>query len=85
MNKNYVSGRAKEYRIRNKFIKEGYDVVARTAGSHSKIDVFAINRKEKKIVLIQSKPKSMSNNKKKKLEEELKWLNDNFHVRFEVR
>lgn len=82
-NKNYKKGRAKEYRIMDKLRKD-FDIVARTAGSHSKVDIFLINKKKKEIIFIQSKPESMSDNKKKELEKELKWLNGKFKVSFKV-
>ena len=46
-NKNYIKGRRKEYLIRDKLIKEGFDIVQRTAGSHSFIDVIAIRKSDK--------------------------------------
>lgn len=47
---------------------EGFDIVARSAGSHSALDIFAIDLKNKSIRFIQSKPKSMSGNAKNKLQ-----------------
>jgi hypothetical protein len=41
-NKQYVSGRAREYRIMEALRKEGFEIVARSAGSHSEVDVWAI-------------------------------------------
>lgn len=58
-NKNYVNGRAKEYRIVNKLKEEGY-IAQRTAGSHSPYDVIAIHPDKKIVLLVQSKPESMS-------------------------
>ncbi len=89
-NKNYRKGRRKEYGITDKLKKEGWDIVQRSKGSHSPIDVFAINKKEKKILLIQSKrtikeDMSFINDKEKgKIEEENKELNGNFEVEFRV-
>jgi Holliday junction resolvase len=40
-------GLDKERLIVNDLKEEGFDIVARTAGSHSAIDVFAIHRKKK--------------------------------------
>lgn len=80
-NKNYVKGRRKEYAICNTLRAEGFDIVQRTAGSHSPVDVIAIRRRDKKIKLVQAKP---DNFKSEKIEEELKWLNDEFIVKFEV-
>lgn len=74
MNRNYIKGRNKEYRIMKKFRDAGFEIVTRTAGSHSPIDVIAIKRTENSLIIkfIQSKPKKF---KKDKLIESLKWLN----------
>lgn len=84
MNKNYVRGRAKEYRICNKLKKQGFKIIQRTAGSHSPIDVIAISEKYKKILFVQSKPKKMSKNKKDEIEQQNSWLNDEFICSFKV-
>ena len=84
VNKNYQKGRAKEYRICNQLKEDGFIISQRSAGSHSPIDVFAIHKKKKKIVFVQAKPKSMSDKNKKKLADELDWLNGNFKVEFKV-
>ncbi len=80
---NYKKGRAKEYRIMNK-LKKDYDIVGRTAGSHSAIDVFAIRKKDKSILLLQSKPRNHNKKAIKRLEDKLNWLNDEFIVKFKV-
>jgi hypothetical protein len=56
----------------------GYDIVARTAGSHSPIDVIAIKNCDTglDICLVQCKPKSMSASKKQQLTESLRWLTE---------
>lgn len=77
-NKNYNNGRAKEYRMVKKLRAAGYDLVQRTAGSHSYIDIIAIRKLDNKILFVQCKPKSMGINKKAKLEKELAWLKDNW-------
>ena len=79
--KNYVKGRNKEYSIRNKLLKEGFAIAQRTAGSHSPVDVFAIHKEKKLILLVQAKPEGYSSSKY----DELEWLNGEFTVRFEVR
>lgn len=79
-NSNYVKGRRKEYKIRNDLIKEGWDIVQRSAGSHSPIDVFAIHKERKKILLIQAKPKGYNSKKY----DEFMWLNNMFKVEFMV-
>ena len=85
MNKNYVKGRRKEYKITKKYKDMGYEIAQRSAGSHSPVDVFAIDRDTRTIRLIQAKPDSMSDNAKKKIIEENKWLNGLFRVVFEVQ
>lgn len=80
-NKNYVKGRRKEYQIRKELLGYGFDIVQRTAGSHSPIDIIAINKKTKQILLIQAKPKYQHTDK---LYKENEWLNDEFLVNFEV-
>jgi len=77
----YIKGRRKEYKIRNELLKEGYDIVQRSAGSHSPIDVFAISKEKKEIILIQSKPENYSSKKY----DEFEWLNGNFKVKFTIR
>lgn len=90
MEKIYNKGRRKEYDIIYKLRKEGYDIAQRTAGSHSPIDIIAINKLTKTIKLIQSKrtlKESMNytdNKLKKSIEEEYRWLRDIFRVEFEV-
>jgi len=80
-NKNYIKGVAKERKIVNTLKAEGWDIVQRSAGSHSPIDVFAINKELKLIKLIQAKPKGFNS---EKIEKELRWLNDEFRVKFRV-
>ncbi len=71
MNKNYVRGRAKEYRLKKKYGKLGY-VVLRTAGSHGFADLIAIGTE---IRFIQVKPKKFSDGQKLKLLKENAWIN----------
>ena len=82
-NKHYVKGRRKEYAIVNSLKDEGYIIAQRTAGSHSPIDVFAINKEKKLIKFIQAKPDDykLTNYLLKQWE----WLNNEFKVEFEVR
>jgi len=84
MNKNYIKGRNKEYHTKYKLEKQGYDIVQRTAGSHSPFDLIAIRKDIKLIKFIQCKPKSMSEENKKKIEKENYFLNDIFNTEFEV-
>lgn len=65
---------------------EGFDIVLRSAGSHSAIDVIGIRRKDMRIKCIQSKPASMSEKDKQKLLDENLWLtSSHFLVTFEVQ
>ena len=80
-NPNYVKGRRKEYKIRKELLNNGYDIVQRSAGSHSPIDVFAISKNLNEILLIQAKPEGYSSKDYEKWE----WLNNDFKVRFEIR
>lgn len=84
MNRNYLNGRAKEYRQIEKLKKEGYDICQRMAGSHSPIDVIGISKEKKEIVFIQCKPKKTSDNAVKKIFDECGWLSDNFKCKFGV-
>ena len=83
-NKNYRKGYQKEHRTKHKLLAEGFDIAQRTAGSHSPFDVIAIDKICKVIKLVQCKPKSMSENAKRKIEEENKKLNGLFRVEFIV-
>jgi hypothetical protein len=40
-NKNYINGRAHEYKVRDEYRARGF-TVARSAGSHSPFDVYAV-------------------------------------------
>jgi Holliday junction resolvase len=83
-NKNYEKGRRKEYKIVKQYKDKGYEIVQRSAGSHSPIDVFAIDKSTRTIKLIQAKPNSMSNAAKQKIIDDCSWLNGLFKVIFEV-
>ena len=84
-NKNYVKGRRKEYKICAALKEAGYDIAQRSAGSHSPIDVFAIRKRDKKILLVQSKPDDMAASEIMKLYKKYGSLSGtNWTVRFEV-
>jgi hypothetical protein len=83
-NKHYVNGRYKEYKIRKELLKEGYDIAQRSAGSHSPIDIFAIHKERKEILLVQSKPDNFLKSSEKKILDEYDWLNGDFKVEFQV-
>lgn len=77
-NSNYIKGRKKEYEIVHRLRDKGFDIVQRTAGSRSPIDIIAIHKEKKIILLVQSKPKGYHSKKY----EEYYWLNDKFKVSF---
>ncbi len=83
-NKNYVKGRNKEYAIVKKLKEEGFEIAQRSAGSHSPIDVFAINKLTRVIKFVQAKPDNFSEKEKQKINNKLSWLNNIFRVEFEV-
>ena len=83
-NKNYQKGLRKEYKICKQYRNLGYDIVQRTAGSHSPVDVFAIDKKNKNIVFIQAKPDSMSVKQKEKLLKEQEDLKGKYKIYFFV-
>ncbi len=69
VNRFYSSGRAKEYRAMELLRREQW-IVARSAGSHSPVDLFAARRGE--ILLVQVKNRS-ARIKKDELTELVKW------------
>ena len=82
-NKNYIRGRRKEYKIVHRERALG-NIAFRSAGSHSCIDVVSINTHDKIITFIQSKPDSMSDNQRKKIEDDNNKLNDEYLCCFVV-
>ena len=83
-NKNYIKGRRKEYKVVNELREAGYDIVQRTAGSHSPVDLFAIDKKNRCIRFVQCKPATMPQNEINKILDELSWLDGEFNVEFDV-
>lgn len=83
-NKNYQKGRRKEYKICKEFRENGWTMVQRSAGSHSPIDIFAINKETKRIKFIQAKPNNFSKKAGERIKEELNYLNDEYLVDFEL-
>jgi Holliday junction resolvase len=81
-NKNYQKGRRKEYKICKELKQQGWDIVQRTAGSHSPIDIIAINKLQKKILFIQSKPNDWSYKLISNFIKKYTWLNDQFSCDF---
>lgn len=80
----YRKGRRKEYQITEDLKKEGWDIAQRSKGSHSPIDVFAINKEEKKILLVQAKPNDFPESKTNKILSDNADLSGAFMVEFAV-
>jgi len=91
-NKNYLKGTRKERKIVNEAREKGH-IAARTAGSHSPIDCFIIDKEARVIEFIQAKPDSMSELKKngemkiaaKRIHDELDFLNGTWIVMFNLK
>jgi Holliday junction resolvase len=84
-NKNYVKGRRKEYEQCNKLKSQGFDIVQRTAGSRSPIDIIAISKAKKEIILVQCKPDSMNETRRQHIRDDNKELNGLYNIRFSIR
>jgi Holliday junction resolvase len=67
-NKNYLKGRRREWKIKKQYEKDGW-ICIRSAGSKSPFDLVCIEPAKEIVHFIQCKPKSMSNHKKKMLED----------------
>lgn len=83
-NANYIKGRKKEYKIMAYLKQIGYDIAQRTAGSHSPIDIFAIDKERKHIKFIQAKPDNYPKSKVEKINKELGYLKGSWEVSFEL-
>ena len=68
-NRNYISGRSREYETMSALKRDGW-LVARSAASHGAVDVFAA--KEGKVLLVQVKSGG-ARATKEELEELLEW------------
>ena len=69
-NKNYVNGRAYEYKVKKYFEGMGY-LMVRSAGSKSPIDLIGLNRKKGVLIVLQCKHGKLSGNTRIKLQREL--------------
>jgi len=78
---NYKNGANRERRVIKYLQKEGFDLVFRSAGSHSPIDVFALDSRTKQIWLIQCKPKSLSSSGKSKIEDNIRQFEGCYSVK----
>ena len=81
---NYHKGRNREYKICEQLRKEGFDLVQRSASSKSPVDIWAVRFQDNKILLVQAKPKNLSDNAKNKLLEDNSRLTGRFDVKFVV-
>ena len=81
-NKNYVRGRRKEYKVCNELKELGFEIVQRTAGSHSPIDIIAIDMENKRILFAQCKPEGYKEHKYDIYKET---LSGDFRVKFQIR
>ena len=81
---NYRNGAARERRFVNNLKKDGFDIVFRSAGSHSPVDVVAIHQESKMIYFIQCKPQTLSKNAQKALQSHYEWLNRDYACHFKV-
>ena len=54
-NKNYEAGRRREYAKVHELRGKGYHIAVRSAGSHSPVDVWAIDIEKKRIKVVQCK------------------------------
>tara|TARA_Y100001949_G_C15964954_1_gene321093 strand:- start:382 stop:642 length:261 start_codon:yes stop_codon:yes gene_type:complete len=84
-NRNYEKGRRKEYKIVNILKNLNYNIVQRTAGSHSPVDIIAIKEETKEILLIQAKPNNFRKTQEAIIMKKHSGLNGDFKVKFEVR
>lgn len=84
-NENYKRGRRREYYVMEKLRREGnWEIIQRSKGSHSPIDIIAINKRDKIIRFIQVKAGLLLNSESVKIYEENDWLNGNFEVEFDI-
>ena len=83
-NPQYVKGRRKEYEVCKQLREEGFDIVQRTAGSHSPVDIIAIKRKGRIIRFVQCKSDNLLETQKQAILLHNHWLNNMFEVEFVV-
>lgn len=81
---NYERGRNKEYRIVKALKKKGWTICVRSAGSHSIVDIWALDPITKTIKLIQSKLGGVSKPERERIMKEGNLLNGLYSVEFEL-
>lgn len=74
VNRNYLNGRAREYRLMNSLKEQGFKVF-RMSGSHGEFDLIALNPITHVIHFIQVKPTSLSKQAKTRLQSKISWAN----------
>ena len=84
VNRIYLKGRAKEYKTISLLKDLGYVIAQRSAGSHSPIDVWAINKEQKLITLVQCKGKKATDRQLDKIKKQYSWLKGKWRVEFRV-
>jgi Holliday junction resolvase len=72
-NKNYINGANRERRIKKALEKRDMFVI-RSSGSHTKIDLVALDLSKGIIHFIQVKPRSMSNQSKTRLQSTISFI-----------
>jgi len=83
-NKKYLKGVRLERKVVNMARKRGF-LAARTAGSHSPIDLFIIDKARKAITFVQCRSsKKYSQNAIERLQADFSWLNGDFLCDFKV-
>ena len=80
VNKNYRSGRSREYRTMNKLKEEGM-IVLRTAGSHGFCDLICLDPVTRIITFIQVKPTSMGIKAKQALGSTINYLEGDWRAK----
>ena len=81
-NANYIKGRRKEYKVCDELKECGFEIVQRTAGSHSPIDIIAIDIETHQILFVQCKPDGYKETKYDAYKSRLAGF---FKVHFQVR
>ena len=81
---NYEKGRRKEWKIMKELESKGW-ICLRTAHSQGFADIIAISRKLKRVIFIQSKPKTLSQAIRTRLNALYRWINGYFGVEFIIK
>jgi len=72
-----------EYKIRDKYLKMGYEVI-RSAGSRGNFDLIAIHKEKREIIFMQLKRGSKLYLSKQKDRYDCKWIKGLFECKFEM-